>query len=173
AWPRVVDRKPIVRTSFHGGEIQKPLQAVHREVRLGLERYDWRGLSETEQEVRLSAYREADRERAFALDRPPLMRVAVMRTAEDRYRLVWTFHHILLEGWSAALVLKEVFAFHRAFSRGGDLDLEPRRPYRDYILWRQKQDVSKAEAYWREALRGFSAAAAVPGGGRCPVPAGP
>src|SRR5207247_4697748 len=70
--------------------------------------------------------------------------------------------HILLEGWSAALVLEEVFAFYRAFSRDRDIDLKPRRPYRDYILWLQRQDLSRAEAYWREALKGFSAPTALP-----------
>jgi amino acid adenylation domain-containing protein len=157
AWQRVVDRNPILRTSFHWESVQKPLQAVHREVRLSLERHDWRGLSEAEQQERLSAHLAADRGQRFELNRLPLMRVTLIRTAEDRHRLFWTFHHILLEGWSASLVLDEVFTFYRAFSRGLDIDVKPRRPYRDYILWLQRQDRSKAELYWRQALRGLSA----------------
>jgi amino acid adenylation domain-containing protein len=156
AWQRVVDRNPILRMSFHWEKIRKPLQVVHREVRLGLERHDWAALSDAEREERRSAYLETERRRGFELGRAPLMRVAVIRMAEDRHELFWTFHHILFEGWSASLLLDEVFAFYRALSRGREIELKPRRPYRDYILWLQGQDASKAEAYWRGALRGFS-----------------
>jgi amino acid adenylation domain-containing protein len=155
AWQRVVDRNPTLRTSLHWANTQKPLQAVHREVRLRLERHDWRAVAEAEQVERLSAYVESGGQ-GFELDQAPLMRVTLIQTAEGRYRLFWTFHHVVLEGWSASLVLEEVFAFYRAFSRGQDLDLPARRPYRDYILWLQRQDASKAEAYWRQALKGFS-----------------
>ena len=96
--------------------------------------------------------------RSFDLEKAPLMRVALIRQADRDYRLIWSFHHIVLEGWSASLLLDEVSALYRALRRGESIELEARRPYRDYILWLQQQDAAKAEAYWRKALKGIRAA---------------
>jgi Condensation domain len=71
--------------------------------------------------------------------------------------VLWTFHHALLDGRSFSLVLREVFAFHEAFSRGGDADVPLPRPYRDHIEWLRKVDFDRAKAYWQDALAGFRA----------------
>jgi len=162
AWQRTVDRNPILRTSFHWEDINKPLQVVHRRVPFPCENLDWRGLAPEEQEERLAAFLERERTRGFPLDRPPLMRLTLIRTGEDRHRLIWTFHHILLEGWSASLVLHEVFTCYRGLRRGEEVELAPRRPYRDYILWLQQRDMSRAGAYWRRTLEGFSSPTPLP-----------
>jgi amino acid adenylation domain-containing protein len=76
--------------------------------------------------------------------------------AEDRYRIIWSHHHVLLDGWSTSLVLKEVFIYYEAICREEDIRLERGRPYRDYIAWLQQQDHAEAEAFWRQALKGFA-----------------
>jgi amino acid adenylation domain-containing protein len=157
AWQRVVERHPILRSSFDWQDLDEPLQTVHPQVQLPLEQQDWRYLSASEQEDKLQAYLQADRERGFDLIRAPLIRLALFQLAESDYKLVWTFHHILLEGRSLQILLKEVFAFYEAFCQGEDLQLEQPRPYSDYIEWLQQQDVSKAEAFWRQMLSGFTA----------------
>jgi hypothetical protein len=157
AWQRVVDRHPILRTAFHWEELEKPLQVVHRRVSLPLEQQDWRGLSAVEQQQRLAEYQKADRTRGFDLTQAPLLRLALFQVAEDSYHFVWSYHHLLLDGWSLPLILKEVLAFYEAFSRGRDLRLERSRPYRDYIAWLQQQDMSQAETFWRQRLQGFTA----------------
>src|SRR5205807_1071683 len=83
------------------------------------------------------------------------MRLNLFRTAESEYRLVWSFHHAILDGRSFVIVLKEVFAFYKALRDGVDLRLEKPKPYRDYIAWLDRQDLSEAETYWRTALAGI------------------
>ena len=156
AWQRVVDRHPVLRTSFVWKQLDKMLQVVHRRVKLPLEQQDWRGLPPAEQTARLEALLQRERRRGFDLSQAPLIRLALIRTAEDAYYFVWNHHHILLDGWSQPLLLKEVFAFYEAFRRGQDLHLEPPRPYRDYITWLQQQDPAEAESFWRRMLAGFS-----------------
>ena len=123
---------------------------------------DWRGLSSLEQQGRLEAFLEADRARGFDLGQAPLMRCALLREAEDAYRFVLGFHHLLFDGWSLSLLLKEVLAFYEAYCRGRELRLESPRPYRDYIAWLQQQDLAQAEGFWREALRGMTAPTPLP-----------
>jgi NRPS condensation-like uncharacterized protein len=135
AWQQVVDRHPALRTAFVWEKLGKPVQVVHQSLKLPVERLDWRDLAEGEQRRRLGDVLEADRERGFELTRAPLMRLTLIRTGEARHELVWSFHHLLLDGWSASLAMSEVLAFYRAFSQGSQLRLEQARPFRDYIAW--------------------------------------
>ena len=155
AWQMVRDRHSILRTSFHWNNTDKPLQIVHKELGLRMAQHDWHGLSSLEQQARLETYLKDDRERRFDLTQAPLMRLSLIRVDEHLHYFIWSHHHLLLDGWSFPVLLREVFAFYRAISREQQLDLEPAPSYRDYIAWLQQQDQAAAEAYWREYLRGF------------------
>jgi len=157
AWLHVVERHPVLRTAFIWKDLDEPLQVVRQRVKLSWEQYDWRGLLPDGQQERLRAFLKADRARGMELSRAPLMRLALCRLAEEAYQFVWTHHHILVDGWSLPLIFKEVIAFYDAFRQGQDLHLPRSRPYRDYIAWLQQQDLSRAEAFWREELAGFTA----------------
>ena len=171
AWRRVVQRHPVLRTGFVWRSAAESLQVVRRTVSLPWEQQDWRGLSTGELEARLEAYRVADQQQGFDLTEPPLMRMALMRFAENSYQFIWTHHHILSDGWSLQLILREVNRFYTEFSRGRNLRLKSPRPYQDYIAWLQQLDPSSGEAFWRKYLQGFTAPTPlpmdrVPGGSR-------
>lgn len=155
AWEAVVDRHPILRTGFFWQRRKTPLQAVLRKVHVPWDQQDWRGLSDEEQQKGLRNYLEWDRKRGFALSKAPLMRVALMRRAEAGYYLVWSHHHLLLDGWSVPIVLKDVFGFYDAFSKGRELHLEPAPSYDKHIAWLRRQNKAKADEFWRHALSGF------------------
>ncbi|HEV2733951.1 MAG TPA: condensation domain-containing protein, partial [Longimicrobiaceae bacterium] len=170
AWRRVVERHSILRSSFLWEELEKPVQLVDREVELPWREEDWRGLSAEEQRTRLDAYLAEDRARGFDLSRPPLTRLALFRTADDAWRFTWSVHHLLTDGWSTQLILREAFACCEAFARGEEPRLRPARPFGDYVAWLQEQDLEAAGRYWRETLRGFRAPTPLgvdrlPGGG--------
>jgi len=155
SWEKVIDRHAILRTAFAWKRLKRPVQVVGRSVGLPVEREDWRGLPEWEQAKRFDDYLVADRNRNFNLSKAPLMRMAFFQVSDDSYRFVWSSHHLLLDGWSKYLLLKEVLAYYKAFSRGETCSLDQPRPYKDYIAWLQKQDLSKAEEFWLEALKDF------------------
>jgi amino acid adenylation domain-containing protein/non-ribosomal peptide synthase protein (TIGR01720 family) len=162
AWQHVADRHAILRTSFVWKGLVEPLQRVHRTVRFPVEQQDWRGLSQSEQSARLAEFLEADSARGFDLTQPPLMRVALIRLSEDLSHFVWSNHHLVIDGWCRPVILKEVFACYDAFSRGEEVRLERAPQFRDYIAYLHQQDMSKAEEFWRETLKGF----------RAPIPLG-
>ena len=84
------------------------------------------------------------------------MRGTLIRIADDENILIWTYHHLLLDGWCLGLIMKEVAIFYDTISRGEEPQLEPTRPYRDYIAWLQKRKHPKAETYWRRILKGYT-----------------
>ncbi|MBW4650218.1 MAG: amino acid adenylation domain-containing protein [Kastovskya adunca ATA6-11-RM4] len=157
AWQQVVERYPILRTAFYWEELEKPLQVVHRQVEIPWQQHDWRHLSATKQQEQLATFLKGDREQGFELNQAPLMRCILIQFTDDTYQFIWSHHHLLIDGWSLPIILKEVFAFYDAFDQGKELYLPTSRPYRDYIIWLQQQDLSQAEAFWRQELQGFTA----------------
>jgi amino acid adenylation domain-containing protein len=155
AWQIIIERHDIFRMSINRDDSQRPLQNFHSLVELPLQQQDWSGLLPSEQNKRLNAYLQSDRTKGFAVDKAPLMRLALFKLGAADYRCIWTYHHVLLDGRSRVLVLKELFALYEALNRGSSIELKPARHYRDYISWLQTQDLSKAEAFWKNLLEGF------------------
>ena len=156
AWQKVLDRHPVLRTGFFWENVDEPVQVVYRGLRIPLQEQDWRGLSGEEQQIQVTEHLEAERRRGFDFTQAPLMRLNLMRLADDAHRFIWSYHHLLLDGWCNTLILKEVFTFYEAFSEGREIELEKSRPFRDYIAWLRDQDMSRAEKFWRETLKGFT-----------------
>ena len=156
AWQRVLDRHAALRASFVWEGVKDPVQVIHAALKFPCEQIDWRGVGVAEQQERLAVFLAADRQRGFLLEKAPLLRLAVIRLGDERHQLVLSVHHLLLDGWSFAAVLQEVFADYRALCEGREVAVPARRPYRDYIAWLQRQDLAAAAVYWRAMLAGFS-----------------
>ncbi|MDZ7375500.1 MAG: amino acid adenylation domain-containing protein [candidate division KSB1 bacterium] len=157
AWQCVVQRHPILRTSFVWKKLDRILQVVHKQVSLPFEVLDWRHLNQAEQQLELERLIRTNQQTGFNLNEPPLLRITLIRLGENRHQFLWCHHHALLDGWSLPLVMKEVFVYYQALARGKDIRLPAVRPYRDYINWLQQQSIAEAEQYWRNALAGFYA----------------
>lgn len=161
AWGQVVQRHGILRTRFRIQDTDQPLQDVFREVDLPFEQLDWQNVPGGEQEERWCSLLSADRRRGFDLSRPPLLRLVLVAFGNGHFRLLWSFHHALLDGRSFPLVLHEVLALYDADRDGRTVDLPSPRPYGAYIHWLRGLDLERAEDFWRGALKGFSAPTAL------------
>src|ERR1700755_2226153 len=165
AWQQALERHPILRTAFVWKREGEAVQVVKREVALPWEEHDWRGIEPAEQQRLLDALLDSDRARGFELTEAPLMRLALIRMSEGVSHFVWSNHHLLLDGWSKALVLQEVFAAYRSRNSSTRSHAPAPRPYRDYIAWLRRQDKDAARRYWQEALSGFTSPTSLPGSG--------
>lgn len=157
AWQQVVNRHPSLRTIFIWEELANPLQVVLEQVKIPWEMSNWCQVSAKEQEQQLLAYLQTDLQQGFSLSDIPPMRLALIQTATDTHQLIWSHHHLLLDGWCNSIILKEVFNFYAALCEGYDLYLDDVCPYRDYIAWLQQRDWREAEIFWRKALSGLRA----------------
>ncbi|WP_322014135.1 non-ribosomal peptide synthetase [Paraburkholderia sp. J12] len=147
AWHSAVTRHAILRTGF----LQRaagPLQWVSADAALPFVELDWRGTADLDAALRELAQRELDA--PFDLACPPLFRFVLVRTAERMHRLIWTHHHLLLDGWSTSLLLGDVL---RAYAGGAQRNDGAGR-YRDYIAWLGARDRAAGLDYWkRQVLR--------------------
>jgi amino acid adenylation domain-containing protein/non-ribosomal peptide synthase protein (TIGR01720 family) len=157
AWRRVIGRHSVLRTSFHWVGLEQPVQVVLKEAATQWTALDWRGLSRGEQEARFEQLLHRDKQEGFDLSAGPPMRFALIRTGPSEYRFCWSHHHALLDGWSAAVVLREVFKGYT-----NTLEDSLPAPYRRHIEWLGSQDRAAAESFWRRQLAGFTAPATFP-----------
>jgi surfactin family lipopeptide synthetase C len=160
AWQQVVARHTILRTAFYWEKLEKPLQVVYKQVPVRIEQEDWRESGDWEtrrdgEKKQLEAWLEVDRKKGFNLSQAPLMRWHLIRCAEDDYYFVWSKHHLILDGWSTALVLKEVVQIYESLCQSKHPDLNNLIPYKEYIGWLQQQDLSQAKQFWQTKLLGI------------------
>ncbi|WP_051712660.1 non-ribosomal peptide synthetase [Spirillospora albida] len=154
-----------------GTALRRAVQAVvdrHAPLRAGIARLDdgrivqfvpagrvaipWRevdlgGLGEDERAARAAAVAAEENARGFDLERPPLLRCTLVRHGADRHQLVLMFHHIVADGWSVQVMLRELLAFYKASP-----DIAPVTPYRDYLAWLAGRDAGAGPAAWRRVL---------------------
>ncbi|RYE95554.1 MAG: hypothetical protein EOO41_05545, partial [Methanobacteriota archaeon] len=146
AWAQVMARHDMLRTGFVWQDDQgQALQVVYRQVSLPFTEHDWRGREDIA--AALDSLAAEHHRQGFELARPPLLRVALVRSAEDCWHLIYTSHHILMDGWSNALVLNEVLQACKGKA------LPPTAAaFSQHIAWLQQQDPAVGEAFWRQRL---------------------
>ena len=155
AWQRLVSKHPILRTSFQWeGLTGEPQQLVWAAVKVSFDHQDLTQQFPESQNAILKQWLLEDRRKGFVMDKPPLMRWTLFRLNEYCFKLVWTFHHALLDGRSFPLLLDEVFQTYDGFIT---YESAAPRPYREFIQWQRGLDLKAAENFWREKLKGFAA----------------
>ena len=152
AWQKVVDRHSVLRTFFVWKNRPTPLQVVLKQVNLSWNHFDWRGLSAREQQQQLSELLLKQREQGFNLNQAPLIGCTLIQLSEDIYKFILNYHHIVLDGWSVATIIKEFLSLYEASERGETYYLPTPPPYRDYIAWLNSQNKEIAIDFWQKTL---------------------
>ncbi|MDR3031875.1 MAG: condensation domain-containing protein, partial [Kitasatospora sp.] len=149
----LLKRHANLRAAFRHEGLKRPVQLIPREVTPPWREEDLSGVPEADREAVAERIALEDRWQRFDLSLPPLMRFTLIRLGGGRHRLVMTNHHILLDGWSMPVLLRELLTLYTVH---GDVTALPRvRPYRDYLAWLDSQDREAAHRAWTEAFEGF------------------
>ncbi|PQP84731.1 non-ribosomal peptide synthetase [Paenibacillus sp. PCH8] len=151
----LVQRNEALRTNFITGWRDEPIQVIFRERKCEVYFEDIRPVSDEDPEKRIADFVSADKANKFDLARGPLMRVTVLHTGDESYHVIWSHHHILMDGWCMSFMIKEVFDTYFAFQEKRTLELPPVTSYSRYIEWLEAQDAAKASRYWSKYLAGY------------------
>ncbi|PPK68806.1 non-ribosomal peptide synthetase [Actinokineospora auranticolor] len=150
SWAALLDRHAPLRACFRQRKSGETVQIIARRVELPWREVDLAHLDDPAPAVRELA--EADRTTRFDLATAPLLRLTLVRLADDRHRLVLTCHHTVVDGWSLPVMIDELAKLYAA---GGDPAVLPAvTSYRDYLTWLGAQDKEKALSAWETELRG-------------------
>jgi amino acid adenylation domain-containing protein len=144
-------RHPNLRAGYWQDDLERPVQFIPIEVELPWAEVDLAGRPEAERAAELQRVLAEERLRRFDMSAPPLLRLAVVRLADDRHTVALTSHHILLDGWSLPVLLGELLTLYR---RPAADSLPPVTPYHDYLAWLAGQDRAAAARTWQQLLAG-------------------
>ncbi|MCB0275466.1 MAG: amino acid adenylation domain-containing protein [Calditrichaeota bacterium] len=164
AWAEATQAHPVLRTAFLWDGIDEPLQVVRQKVTLSWQEENWQSRSATDKENALTEFLAADRRRGFAVQEAPLQRIALFRLEPDTWQLVWTFHHLISDGWSTALLLKDIFKRYDARVSGTVYTPLEVPPFRDYIAWLGERNAAETRQFWEGYLAGIEEPTPLPGG---------
>jgi len=174
AWKKVIQQHEILRTSFIWENIPQPLQLVSNNCHLAINLLDWSEINDVEKA--LDNFLKDDREKGFDFHQPPLIRLhyIIWPSSPDtnkRGRFIWTYHHILLDGWSMPLLMRAVFEYYNKFNQASinndsqsfvfpvEKLIRNEGRYENYIAWLYTDLVEKreeSEAFWKNYLKGFN-----------------
>ncbi|WNV84491.1 non-ribosomal peptide synthetase [Umezawaea sp. Da 62-37] len=152
----VVRRHPALRASFRSRPAGDAVQVIQAEVSLPWQEVDLTGMADEDAVTELARITDADWAERFDMTAPPLIRFTAVRLGDEKFRLLWAVHHILVDGWSMPIFARELFTL---CANGADVSaLPPVAPYRDYLAWLGEQDDEAARTAWRTAFDGFGEA---------------
>ena len=149
----LVQRHASLRAGFRHEDLGRPVQIIVPRVALPWRSLDLSLLEDADRAARLAEILAQDRAERFDLGAPPLLRFTLIRLSGDEHRLVLTNHHILMDGWSMPVLVRELLTLYA--QQGDTAALLRVTPYRDYLAWLAAQDRAAALAAWREALAGL------------------
>ncbi|HVG20854.1 MAG TPA: amino acid adenylation domain-containing protein, partial [Blastocatellia bacterium] len=148
---------PVLRTSFDMTGFSEPLQLVHEAVCVPLEVDDVRHLSTARQAEVIKAWVEAEKQRRFDLTHAPLLRFQIHRRSDETFQFSWTEHHAILDGWSVASMLTELFHTYYGLltEDAGLITKPPTSTFRNFVA-AERQAIASGECkrYWGEKLEG-------------------
>ncbi|MEI2429887.1 amino acid adenylation domain-containing protein [Lysobacter yananisis] len=161
AWSALQQRHESLRVGFDWDHAGRPVQWLPVQAGPSMHEHDWSGRDSARTQAELWALCERERDSAFALERPGLLRLHLVCAGPSQAWLVLTVHHLVIDRWSAAVLLQELFALYAGEA------LPPAPRYRDYIGWLGAQPVQGEDAFWRAQLADYE------GGEELPAPAAP
>jgi non-ribosomal peptide synthase protein (TIGR01720 family) len=151
AWERVIERHPILRTAFVSDGLREPMQVVSAARPMDWTEIDLRGLAEAERQQRLLQTIAAARAKNFDLAAGQLLRLILVRTSDEEWQMVWSTHHLLIDGWSWPVIFNELAKYYT-----GEGALPKPLPYRDYIAWTLGRSNDDAQNFWHAYLQDFT-----------------
>jgi amino acid adenylation domain-containing protein len=162
SWDNILRNHTILRSCFNYDEFSIPVQCVYRQVHLPIEELDYSSLSGDDQLAAIRSYEQTDRVRGFDFKVPPLMRITLIRLNGNRYRMLLTYHAILLDGWSMQVLMEEFLRNYDLLFTGDSIPLVTEDRYEDFIRYLESPDKANSEEYWRNYLKGVTESTLLP-----------
>jgi len=154
----LVERHPILRTSFDFTSFSEPLQLVHRDLNIPIEIHDLRTADRAAQDEAMAALLEAQTKGPLNLEHPPLVRIAVHVVDDHKLQLAFCLHHALIDGWSVATLMTELLDGYQTILDGRSPHFEPlNTSFREYVaLEKEALDDGNSKTFWLEHLENYT-----------------
>jgi gramicidin S synthase 2 len=148
SWELLVNETPILRTVFVYEGVKQPVQAVISNLKPDLQYQVQENWAKTE----VNNFAQSQRCTRFQLNKEVAFRFHLLQTKTQQFTLIFTYHHILLDGWSVGLLLNRFWEIYQNLVRGIDYQALLVPSLGDFVLWLQKQDLTHSKQFWQQNL---------------------
>jgi len=164
AWQWTIDQHDMLRTGFLWQQLDDPVQYVVNKLKIDWETLNWieKDNEQNNIDTQLSSLAEGDIKKGFDLVKAGLMKFKLVKLKDEHHCLIWTRHHLVVDGWCTSIILQDVQRAYFAISNKKVPQLINRPPYRDFIEWLGRRNNSESEDYWHKLLQGYNKAARLP-----------
>ncbi len=159
----LIRRYEVLRAVFLHEKVLKPKQVILKERNTTVALHDISHLNDSEAKEWIHQFRIDDRKKGFNLSKDVLIRAAVIKKSATNFITIWSYHHILMDGWCADILFKEFLLFYKSSLRGVSPELPAVAPYKNYIDWLKKQDFELSKEYWKTFLSEYETFVDLPG----------
>ncbi|MEM0931064.1 MAG: condensation domain-containing protein [Bacteroidota bacterium] len=158
SWAHIVKRHDTLRTSVHWKKMEQPVKIVRPDVEMDWSVLDWTSIDKTRLPLKLKDLKDEDEITGIDFEKRPLSKIRLIQTEKGGFILLWRCHHLLLDGWSASIVLKDVFTVYDALYGARKWHLETVPSLRSYLNWLKVERVEEqSETFWKSNLINYSA----------------
>jgi amino acid adenylation domain-containing protein/non-ribosomal peptide synthase protein (TIGR01720 family) len=158
----VIARHEALRTVFNHKTTKRPIQIVLKRRHAKVYYEDITSMDQALKQSHIQRYKHMQKERGFDLSRDLLINLAVFRTDSEIHHLIFSFHHIIMDGWCLGIILKELFQVYKSLEGSKPVVLEGTYPYSSYIYWLLRKNKKEAQDYWKRYLNGFEQLTSIP-----------
>ncbi|WJQ84571.1 edeine non-ribosomal peptide synthetase EdeN [Brevibacillus brevis] len=152
----------MLRTVFRWEGLQAPVQLILKQKTLEIPYFDWSELPSGARERKLSALLSQDKQTPFTLELGNTIRIQVVRMELYRYEVIWSFHHILMDGWSSGILLREIFTAYGQLCSGLSPAIKQKAKYKEYLRFLKEASKEHSLSYWKDSLQGISSPTPLP-----------
>ena len=161
-WTELINRHEVLRSVFIWKHEKDPVQVVLKKVNLPIEFLDWKTKDETSVKKNLEALLLKDRSVPFDVSKAPLMRLIIVELPNAKFQMIWSHHHILIDGWSTGLLFEEFQQIYTSKSKGIQVSLASVLPYKNYVSWLNCKKEEETKSFWQNYLKGIESTTAIP-----------
>gem|GEM_PF-2357628 len=162
SYQALIEKYDVLRTIFLYEKVNQPLQVVLKKRNESMEYKDISELSCIEQREFLATFLERDQRRGFDLSQGSLVRLTLIKLKDQKYQLVFTNHHIILDGWSVSILIDNLFCNYKSLANKKAINVIQKHGYDEYIKWVETQDQLSGQDFWKNYLNGYNNVASIP-----------
>jgi len=155
SWNEILMRYDNLRTIFITKNVREPMQIILKHQKIDFYFEDISGMDRSKQDIYIKNYQQKDKKRSFDLSKDVLLRIALIQLDKKSFQFIWSCHHILTDGWSSGIIMKDFFIIYFARLANKTPVLPEVPSYKNYIQWLTAQDIDKAKSYWENYLQDY------------------
>lgn len=160
----LMDRHEMLRSAIVYEGVENPKLVILKQREADFRLVDYSDiLNQDLLSRKLDQLKKEDRKANFHLTKDPLIRMTMVRLADKQFEFIWSFHHMIMDGWCMGILKADFLEIYRRLELGaGVAGMTPAVSYKRFMQWFQKQDQEKATTFWKGYLNGYTELASLP-----------